>query len=103
MVNDLNDCGNIVEADIDSYFVETVSAYGGITKRIAYRAERGCADHLTGFASNRLFLVELKRPKGGRIAALQDRDAKLWSEVGVEKVYLKSHAEVLRWVKRVSA
>ena len=94
---------NYKEVDIDDYYIEAVSAAGGITKRIAYRGERGCSDHLTGFSSNRLFLVELKRPEGGRIAVLQHRDSQLWSHVGVEKVYLKNFVEVNTWIKRVRA
>lgn len=89
------------EVDIDKYFIECVSAAGGITKRIQYRGERGCADHLTGFPYNRLFLVELKRPKGGRIRKLQHEDAKTWALMGVEKVYLSNFIEVYRWVKKV--
>lgn len=91
----------VVEADIDDHFIEAVSAFGGITERIQYRGKRGCADHLVGFPFNRLFLVELKRPQGGKVAALQHEDSKKWALVGVEKVYLKSYAEVNTWVRRV--
>ena len=91
------------ESDIDKHFVEAVSAAGGVTKRIAYRGERGCADHLTGFGFNRLFLVELKRPKRYNIRVLQQKDAELWSHVGVEKVFLKSHAEINAWIAKVRA
>lgn len=93
---------HIVENDIDAFFIECVSAHGGVTERIQYRGKRGCADHLTGFPFNRLFLVELKRPKGGKIAVLQHKDAEKWFLMGVQKVYLKSYAEVRTWVKRVA-
>lgn len=93
----------VVEADIDSHFIEAVSAAGGITKRVQYRGERGCADHLTGFPWNRLFLVELKRPTGGRIRVAQSNDAECWFLIGVEKVYLRNVAEINRWIAKVRA
>jgi len=93
----------VVEADIDKHFAEAVSAAGGVGKRIAYRGERGAADWLVGFPFNRLFIVELKRPKGGRIARLQEKDAELWFHVGVEKVWLRTYEEVNRWTKKVRA
>lgn len=92
----------IVEADIDQHYIDAVSAFGGITERVQYRGKRGCADHLTGFPFNRLFLVELKRPKGGKIAVLQNQDAEKWFLVGVQKVYLKTFKEVDDWVRRVA-
>ena len=93
----------IQEADIDKHFIEAVSAAGGVTKRIAYRGERGCADHLTGFGFNRLFLVELKRPRRYNIRRLQELDAKFWVQIGVEKVFLKSYAEINTWITKVRA
>lgn len=93
----------IVEADIDAYFILQVTIAGGITERIQYRGKRGAADHLTGFPYNRLFLVELKRPKGGKIRIAQLQDAVNWFHIGVEKVYLRNHAEVDRWIKKVRA
>jgi len=92
-----------VEADIDEFFVDTVHNAGGVTERIQYRGKRGAADHLTGFPYNRLFLVELKRPKGGKISKLQVLDADRWFDIGVEKVYLRNYAEVVQWVSKVRA
>lgn len=92
-----------VEADIDSYFIEAVSSNGGVTKRIQYRGERGAADHLCGFPWNRLFLVELKRPKGGRASVMQQQDFECWFLIGVEKIYLRNFAEINRWIKKVRA
>lgn len=97
-----------VEADIEKHFMDAVSAGGGITERIQYRGKRGCADHLTAFPFNRLYLVELKRPNdrggamGGRVSKLQEIDEKRWAQVGVQKVYLWTFEMVNRWVKRVS-
>jgi hypothetical protein len=93
----------VIEADIDKHFAEAVSAAGGVGKRIAYRGERGASDWLVGFPFNRLFLVELKRPKGGRIRRAQLNDAQLWMHVGVEKVWLRTIEEVNRWIKKVRA
>jgi hypothetical protein len=91
------------ENDIDKHFCEAVSAAGGVTKKIIGRGWKGCADHLTAFSFNRLFLVELKRPRGGRIKFHQDEDAREWYQMGVVKVYLRNTDEINAWIAKVRA
>ena len=96
------------EEDIDAYYERQVVAAGGHTRRIIYRGRRGCADHLTGFPWDRLFLVELKKPKthaskAGAPRIHQTIDADEWRTVGVLKVFLKSRAEIDAWIKRACA
>jgi hypothetical protein len=90
------------EETIDVYYEKQVVSAGGKTRRIIYRGRKGCADHLTGFPFNRLFLVELKRPKGGKISVQQDEDAKLWMTLGVCKEFLFTKAAVDEFILRVT-
>jgi len=91
------------EADVVAHFRAEVVKAGGVERLIQYRGRRGCADHLAGFPYNRLFLVELKRPKGGRISAHQEQDERDWCAVGVQKAYLYTREDVDHWIARVRA
>jgi len=62
---------------------------------------RGCADRLVGF-EGRLYLVELKRPRGSRKSIQQTEDAKFWAAVGVVKIYLYTVEEVDAWIKEIT-
>ena len=90
-----------LEAAVEKHFCEAVSAHGGVERKIQYPGRRGAADRLVGFPFNRLFLVELKRPKGGRISVHQEDDEKSWAQVGVQKVYLHTIPAVNQWIARV--
>ena len=92
-----------LEAQVEKHFCEAVSAAGGVERKIVYLQRRGCSDRLVGFPFNRLFLVELKRPRGGRISPHQQEDERYWAQVGVQKVYLHTIAAVNQWVSRVRA
>lgn len=90
------------ESSIEDYYIESVEAVGGGTRRIAYRGRRGAADHLTAFKFNRLFLVELKRPKGGRIRVQQWEDAKWLQGFGVQKEFLHTREAIDAFIRRVT-
>lgn len=94
--------GNPRECTIEDYYVEQVIAHGGVTRKIIYRGRRGCADQLTGFPFNRLFLVELKRPRGGKISVHQDQDANDWFAIGARKEFLHTKASVDEFILRVT-
>ena len=89
------------EETIVDYFTRRVDEEGGGTRPIAYRGRRGCADQLAIFCVNRLFLVELKRPKGGKISVQQSEDEKWLLRFGVKKEYIYTKYEVDAWLRRV--
>jgi hypothetical protein len=91
-----------LEAVVEKHFCEAVWAAGGCERKVQYLNRRGCADRLVGFPFNRLYLVELKRPKGGRISPHQEDDERYWAQVGVQKVYLYTVTAVNQWIARVT-
>jgi hypothetical protein len=91
----------MLECEVEKHLCDAIWANNGVERKIVYPGRRGCTDRLVGFSSNRLFLVETKRPKGGRISAHQEQNAKDWAAVGVEVVFLWSIPEVNRWIARV--
>lgn len=93
--------GNVKESFIEYYFCLRVSAVHGHQEKIQYVNKRGCSDRLTGIRS-KLYIVELKRPNGGKVSKQQEEDAKHWKAAGVEKVYLKNEAEIDAWIDEVT-
>lgn len=94
--------GNPKECTIEEYFEKRVLEAGGGSRRIAYRGKRGCADQIAVFKFNRIFLVELKRPKGGKISVHQEEDWHWLFEFGVKKEFLHTKANVDSWIAQVT-
>jgi hypothetical protein len=88
------------EAFIETHFCKVVKIYGGGTRKIQYVNRRGASDRLTAL-KGALYIVELKRPKGGVVSVHQSEDAKFWAAVYVTKVYLWTIPMVDRWVQSV--
>lgn len=93
---------NVKEFVIEDYLCERVEALGGGHRKLQYIGRKGCADRLVVFPSNRLFLVELKKPKGGRIDHAQHEDTMWLHDFGIVKVYLFTKFEVDHWLAKVT-
>lgn len=73
---------------------------GGGTRKIQYVGRRGASDRLTALGGG-LYIVELKRPKGGVVSIHQSEDAKFWAACGVTKVYLWTIPQVNAWIRSI--
>jgi len=61
----------IRERDIEAHFVWAVESVGGRTFKFKSPAHRGVADRIACLPNGETWFVELKKPKGGRLAPLQ--------------------------------
>lgn len=61
----------MLEKEIENYFVWTVETAGGKTYKFKSPTQRGVADRIACMPNGETWFVELKRPKGGRLAPLQ--------------------------------
>ena len=93
--------GNPKEETIVDYFVRKVEEYGGGARPLAYRGRKGCADFLAVFKFNRMFLCEMKRPRGGKIHHCQHEDATWLLTYGIRKEYLYTKLDVDNFIVRV--
>lgn len=91
----------MIEAEVEDYLCERITENGGRTRKIQYVGLRGASDQLVGLFG-RLYIVEVKRPSGGVISIHQSKDAEAWAEAGIEKVYLKTKAEVDTWLRMLN-
>lgn len=82
------------ESKIETYLVSTVVSLGGGCYKFAVPGVRGYPDRIVKLPGVDAFLVELKRPKGGRLAELQKvRHAELRA-VGWDVFVAKDRGEV---------
>ncbi len=62
------------ESTVEEYLVQRVEQKGGLCQKITHPGRRGCPDRLVTWRDGRMFLVELKRPKGGKLSLSQVND-----------------------------
>lgn len=63
----------------------------------------GLPDRIVLLPGGRMFFVELKRPKGGRVAAHQTVVHKKLAKLGFPVAVLSSVDEVLEWLQLIDA
>lgn len=90
----------VKECAVETHFCDSVRYHGGGTRKIQYVGRRGASDRLTALRGE-LYIVELKRPKGGVVSIHQSEDAKFWAACGVTKVYLWTIPQVNAWVRSI--
>lgn len=82
------------EASIEDYLRERVEALNGVCIKLSPVGLRGVPDRLIVLPGPRVIFVELKRPKGGVISALQHWWRDRLVRLGCEHHFVKTRAEV---------
>lgn len=90
----------LVEWQVERYLHDTVVLLDGMTYKFSVPGVRGYPDRIVKLPGVDAFLVELKRPKGGRVAELQKvRHAELRA-VGWRVWICKDRGEVDECIER---
>jgi len=82
------------EALIESYLVRRIHELGGITAKMTIEGQRGWPDRLVCLQGGRVSLVELKRPKGGRLSPTQQKLFGLLETLGIQVWVLNTYQAV---------
>lgn len=90
----------MLEAEVERYFVWVVARLGGKADKIEFVGKRGCPDRLVRLPES-LWLVELKRPKGGRLSALQKEFAKECEQLNNNYACLWSIEQIDQWAAQI--
>lgn len=90
------------EDDIEDYFVDEITAHGGMTDKFTSPGKRGVPDRIVtwpayGFA--RIHFVELKTI-GGKLDSAQERDHARRRKLGVQVFVIWTHNQVDAYVER---
>ncbi len=59
------------ESEVENYLVWKIETSGGKTFKFKSPSQRGVADRIVCMPNGETWFIELKRPKGGRLAPLQ--------------------------------
>lgn len=83
-----------LEVSIEQYLSRAVAILGGMTYKFAVPGVRGYPDRIVKLPGVDAFLVELKRPKGGKVAELQKVRHEELRAVGWRVYLCKDRGEV---------
>lgn len=82
------------EASIEDHLRVRVDELGGVCIKLSPVGLRGVPDRLIVLPGPRVVFVELKRPKGGVVSALQHWWRERLLRLGCEHQFIKTRAEV---------
>lgn len=85
---------NPLEITVEDHLVNTCEVLGGVALKVLVKGRRGFPDRLCVLPGGVVFFVELKRPKGGRVAPLQSTWHTLLRALGVPVYLCKNKDEV---------
>lgn len=92
----------MLEKEIEKYFVWTVETLGGRTYKFKSPTQRGVADRIACMPNGDTWFVELKRPKGGRLAPLQQMFCDDVQKLNQKYALLTNKQEIDTWATTYS-
>ena len=84
----------IRERSVEDYLANRVKAMGGCCEKVRVIGQRGWPDRFCALPGGIVFLVELKRPIGGRLAAHQEKYHRELRALGVAVYTAKDSAQI---------
>ena len=84
----------ILEKDIESALKRRVEGCGGKCIKFVAVSESGIPDRIVLLPHGRVIFVELKRPYGGRLSAIQKYQLDKLRSLGCEAAVVKNHKDI---------
>lgn len=85
------------ESEVENYLVWTVETMGGKAYKFKSPSQRGVADRVVCMPNGETWFIELKRPKGGRLAPLQQRFRDQITALNQRYALLTNKQEIDQW------
>ena len=82
------------ESAIERELCDRVRAAGGRAEKVTVLGSRGFFDRLVVLPGGRVIFVELKRPRGGRVAVHQQLYASVYTELGLAVVTIRKSEDI---------
>ena len=92
----------MLEKTIERYLVKEVKRIGGKAYKFESPGNNGVPDRLVVLPEGRVYFVELKRPKGGKTAALQKLQQQSLKDLGANVMQLHTKELIDEFIKEVS-
>jgi len=86
----------MLESAVEKFLVEEVARRGGKCEKVRTIGTRGFFDRLIALPIGWIALVELKKPKGGRLSPHQRRRLDEYAAIGANVRVCRTRAEVLQ-------
>lgn len=83
-----------IESEIERYLLDTVAALGGVTRKVIYQGRRGAPDRHCYLPGGELIIVECKRPVGGVLHPLQERELDTLNRLGFTAVRVSTKEQI---------
>jgi len=91
----------VVEKDVETYLKKQVEGRGGKCLKFPAVYEEGIPDRLVILPQGRIAFVELKRPKGGKLSAIQKYQIEGLKALGCKVFVLKNYKEIDEMLKEM--
>jgi len=88
------------ESEVENYFRWVVERAGGMTYKFTSPNQRGVCDRIACLPNGATWFVELKRPKGGKLAPLQKYFGEEMTRLNQRYACLWSMDEIDQWMTR---
>ena len=92
----------VTETDVETYLRTRVKHFGGKCVKLPAVYEKGIPDRLVILPGGKVAFVELKRPRGGRLAPLQRYQILKLRELGCIAEVVNTHKAVDDLIKRMT-
>lgn len=90
---------NPLESKVEDDLKKKIKEAGGLCLKLPAILYTGIPDRLVLLPGGRVFFVELKRAKRGRVAAMQDRFREILCSLGFTCVILKGRPDLDNFVR----
>lgn len=91
-----------LEKDIEKHLTRSVGKAGGLCLKWVCPGWAGIPDRIVLMPGGRIYLVELKRPDGGRISALQSEWHQRLRDLGFHTYFIATHEGVNHFISSVA-
>lgn len=89
------------ENEIEKFLVREIKKLKGLCLKFQSPSNNGVPDRVVIFPNGKIFFIELKRPKGGKVSSLQKYWLKKLKQYKVNVVILKNKDEVKGWLNEI--
>ncbi len=94
---------SVLEVVVERMLVLGIEARGGIADKIEFVGKRGCPDRLVAMPGGRLWLVETKRPRGGKLSAQQKDVIARYDRAGIRVRVIRTPEQVQQFFGEIDA
>ena len=82
------------ESAVERELARRVHALGGRCEKVTVIGSRGFFDRIVVLPGGRIFWVEVKRPRGGKLSEHQKKYRDVYTALGVVVVLIKNSADI---------